>query len=543
MPAKDRWRPFALLAVVLALPLRVHHGAYRGYFADDDFGSINWARFVRPTDFIVDLPCLAYPCQHGRPTGFFYYATMIRAARFDFPRWIVPLQAIGAINIVLLWLLLRRIGFGDVETATGCLMFGLSRALFDGWWKPMFIYDVLCATFALTALLAYSYRQWIISFIAFWLAMRTKEIGIVIPAVLLCYEMILGEGRWKRVLPFFVPAVIYGGYGIVWNRSQPHSPYSLTSAPAAIWKSISFYFTKLFQIRYVGFLLPISALLVRDRRLYFGIAAMSLELGIYFLLPDRMLEVYLYVAMTGAAIAVAALVSTPRRLGVILVLAWAVWQVTLTRKQARVELAEAGERREFAAAVRDAPPAPVYLYYNAPASLNYSGGEYAIRDFHDPVDNVLRLDAPGLPGDKTFLLLLWDAKTRQLSQIALRPDSYVKVARTAALAPWQTPAPWPADSNGMRAVRGTRTIHLYRPASADRFYLESCGTPEYGLRGWLDGEQFFELKFFGPGCATHVLPVKSRLGSVVTLDMLADPRGQTGVGNFGFAPPDIPVGR
>jgi hypothetical protein len=542
MPGNDRWRAVALLTVVALLPLLVNHDAYRGYFADDDFGSINWARFVPPKDFIADLPCLAYPCQHIRPTGFFYYAVMIRAARFDFPLWIFPIQAVGVINILLLWLLLRKIGFGDIETATGCLMFGLSHALFDGWWKPMFIYDVLCTTFALAALLAYSHRQWVISFIAFWLAMRTKEIGIVIPAVLLCYEMILGERKWKRVLPFFIPAVIYGGYGILWNRSQPHSPYSLTSAPAALWKSISFYSTRLFQIRYVGFLLPVSLLLVRDRRLYFGIAAMTVELGIYFLLPDRMLEVYLYLAMTGAAIAVSALVSTPRRLGVILVLGWAVWQITLTRKHARVELAEADERRQFAAAVREVPPAPVYLYYNAPASLNYSGGEYLIRDFHDPLDDVLRLDAPALPGNKTFPLLLWDTKTRQLSQFTLTPDSYVNVARSVALAPWQTPAPWPADSDGLRAVRRWCAVHLYQPAGADSFHLESCGTPEYDLRGWLDGEQLFQIKFSEPGCETQILPVKPGLGRVVTLDMLADPRGQTKVGSFGFAPLDRPGG-
>ena len=534
MPAKDRWRGLALLAVVVLLPLLVNHGAYRGYFADDDFGSINWARFIRPAEFILDIPCLAYPCQHGRPTGFFYYAVMIRAAHFNFQSWIVPLEAIGAINILLLWLLLRKIGFGDIETAAGCLIFGLSRALFDGWWKPMFIYDVLCTTFALAALLAYAHRRWVISFIAFWLAMRTKEIGIVIPAVLLCYEMILGERRWKRVLPFFIPAVIYGGYGFFWNRSQPHSPYSLTSAPAALWKSISFYLTKLFQVRYVGFLLPISVVLVRDRRLYFGIAAMTLELGIYLLLPDRMLEVYLYLAMTGAAIAVAALVSTPRRVGVVLVLGWAIWQVTLTRKHARVELAESNERREFVAAVRAVPPAPVYVYFDAPESLHYAGGEYAIRDFHYPVEDVLRLDAPALPGDRNYPLLVWDTKTRELGQYRLTPGSYVNVTKGAALEPWQTPALWPADDDGFRAVRGLRSVHLYRPAGADGFHVEYCGTPDYDLRGWLDGDELFQIKFSEPGCFTRRLPSRAGPGRMVTFDMQSDPRGQSRVGGFGF---------
>lgn len=107
----------------------------------------------------------------------------------------MTLQLIGLVNVALLWFLLRKLGLDEACTAAGCLFFVASRALFDAWWKPIFIYDVLCTTFALASIRAYAYRKWVLSFLAFWLAVRSKEIGIVVPAMLLAYEMILGNAN------------------------------------------------------------------------------------------------------------------------------------------------------------------------------------------------------------------------------------------------------------------------------------------------------------------------------------------------------------
>jgi hypothetical protein len=179
---KGSWWSTGLLLLILLFPVLVNHDAYRSYFDDDDLGSLNWARIVPLKSYIVDLPCLRYPCAHNRPTGQLFYGALNRAFGLNYPLWAVTLQAIGCINVVLLWLLLRGLRFPELETAMGCLFFASSRALFDAWWKPMFIYDVLCTTFALSMLLAYAHRKWVISFVAFWLAMRSKEIGIVLPA-------------------------------------------------------------------------------------------------------------------------------------------------------------------------------------------------------------------------------------------------------------------------------------------------------------------------------------------------------------------------
>jgi hypothetical protein len=194
-----RWRAAVLLGATLLLPIMANRDAYRGYFDSDDFGSINWARFVPLDQYLRDLPDLRY--QRGRPLGFFYYGTLIRTVGLHFPPWALILQFIGLLNLTLLWLVLRKLQFGDIEAALGCLFFGANSALFDGWWRPAFVYDVLATTFAIVTVLAYLHRRWVVSFVAFWLSMRSKEIGIVLPAVLLCYEMTLGKPKVETPAP------------------------------------------------------------------------------------------------------------------------------------------------------------------------------------------------------------------------------------------------------------------------------------------------------------------------------------------------------
>src|ERR1700719_4396155 len=69
MLTTKRWSA-GLLLLILLFPVLVNHDAYRSYFDDDDLGSLNWARIVPLKSYIVDLPCLRYPCAHNRPLHF-----------------------------------------------------------------------------------------------------------------------------------------------------------------------------------------------------------------------------------------------------------------------------------------------------------------------------------------------------------------------------------------------------------------------------------------------------------------------------------------
>src|SRR5260370_2551345 len=90
-------------------------------------------------------------------------------------------------------------------------------ALFDDFWKPMYIFDVLCATFCLLSLWCYATGRWMLSFVAFWLAYKSKEMAVMLPAVLLGFEFWFGKHRWKPLVPFFPGSLSFGAQWILGN--------------------------------------------------------------------------------------------------------------------------------------------------------------------------------------------------------------------------------------------------------------------------------------------------------------------------------------
>jgi hypothetical protein len=279
----------------------------------------------------------------------------------------------------------------------------------------------------------------------------------------------------------------------------------------------------------LGLALPLL-LLVRDRRMYFAVAAVGLDLGVYLLLPGRMLEVYVYLAMTGVGIAVAVMAGRYRRVVAVVVMAWAAWQVALDRRQVRVSLAEADERRVFVDLVRRAPDARVYAYADAPGSFGYRGGEYAILLTHGQVDSVYRIEDRATPADRDVELLRFDWKTRRLDARAVRLDRFAYFDRGAELASWQ--ADWAADTEGYRRVRGSEAVRAYHGAGAKEFFFEACGEARATLHAAVEAMHFPDVAFAEGGCATRVEVIGSGAGRVVTIFFSSD--GVVKIGGFGF---------
>jgi hypothetical protein len=532
----QKWRGALLLLAVVLLPLVINIDAYRGYFEDDDFDSLSWAQYIPLKSYVLDLPCLAYPCQHNRPTGFFYYSALFQTAELRYAAWVLTLQIIACVNVLLLWLLLRKIGMSEISAMAGCIFFVTSRALFDVWWKPSYIYDVLCTSFALASLLAYSHRRWVLSFIAFWLAMRSKEIGMAVPAMLLCYEMTLGERRWKRVLLYLLPAAIYGAYGLRFNlKAATGTEYGLGHTPAAVWNTVLFYSTKLFWIPYAGFLLLAAPLVVRDRRLDFGISAMACGIAIYVLLPGRLVEVYLYLAMIGAAVAIAVLAARWPLAIAVLAVAWVPWQTVLVRNHAHVTLAAAKERRAYVAALRTIPDAPSYAYAGAPTSFQRWGVEGALHLFHGHDLPIFTLADAALPPDQRMLLVSWDPKARRMDTEAFAPRDYAFLSADANAASWQLSGGWTEEAHGYRDILGNASVRMFRPAEATEFIWESCGGPGDHLHAFLDGAPLPALMFDQPGCQNTRVPVGGGSPKMVSIDFIVSPVGRTmRIGSLGF---------
>src|SRR5260370_38209577 len=118
---------------------------------------------------------------------------------------------IHLLNVVLLWLLARALGAAYRGAGVGAVFYFLHAAVFDVYWKPMYVVDLLCATCTLAALLAYV-RGWLIpSLVFFWLALKSKETLILLPLLLVADELFVVGRKWTRTLPLLAVARLMVG--------------------------------------------------------------------------------------------------------------------------------------------------------------------------------------------------------------------------------------------------------------------------------------------------------------------------------------------
>src|SRR6478672_12200981 len=164
----------ALFLATALLFVIANRGAYKGYFQDDELDNASWAPQLTPADFLTGLATPKFLTGNFRPVGHLYFAVMGRDFGLDFPKYLIPIHALHLLNVWLLWLIARRLGLSPFSAGAGALFFAFNMVVFDLYWKPMYVFDLLCATFCLASLLFYM-RGWLIAgFIAFWLAYKSK---------------------------------------------------------------------------------------------------------------------------------------------------------------------------------------------------------------------------------------------------------------------------------------------------------------------------------------------------------------------------------
>jgi hypothetical protein len=117
------------------------------------------------------------------------------------------------VNVALLWLILRRLQLPFWASAAALVFFAFHMAVFDIYWRPMYVYDLLCGTFCLLTVLFWLDDRWVLSLLFFWLAYRSKEIAVMLPVALAAYELLLGQRRWLRLAPFFAISIWFGMQG------------------------------------------------------------------------------------------------------------------------------------------------------------------------------------------------------------------------------------------------------------------------------------------------------------------------------------------
>ncbi len=442
MPNKYKPLAIALLISTCALFLILHRGAYQGFFTDDELESLSWAPYLKPALFLKGLVDPRFQPDNFRPVGHFYFSEMGRHFQWNYTAYPVPIHVIHLLNVVLIFGIARRLKIPPLPATAGAAFFGLNMAAFDVFWKPMYVFDALCCFFSLLCLWCYMANRWIVSLIAFWLAYKSKELAVMLPAVLILYEYWFGERRWKRLIPFVIISLSFGIQGILMNPNR-NNDYTFRFSIDSLRKTIPFYSERFLFFRYSGLtLLAFPLLLSRDRRVAFGIAAMCLFLFPLLFLPGRLFEAYTYLPLTGAALAFAAVCAQVHP--AITVAFFALWLplgIHELRIERRTKLAADQEAQPYFAAIRayaNSHPAPdAFIYDGRPIGMQpwgVTGGvNMAWSRLHmqthyiDEADNSKSMQLP------TVAFLHWDAPHKVVQFLTKSPDTWTESFATAKL--------------------------------------------------------------------------------------------------------------
>ncbi|MBM3759917.1 MAG: hypothetical protein FJW36_06680 [Acidobacteria bacterium] len=365
-------RVFAIVAI-LALFLIANRAAFEGYFSDDDLDNLSWATVAGIDSFVSELITPVFSKTNTRPTGGLFYRWAGHAWQWQFERYLIPLFALHWLNSVLIFLLLRRKDIPEFPAAVATLFFLFHSALLEAWWKPMYIFDLLAATFCLLTWLLYGTRLWIAAIITFWLAYKSKEVALF-------FSIVLALENWRRAIPFLLISASFGLQAMQVNTKRD-TVYTLRFTPKALLTTIPFY-GKQFLLNKFGALLVAPILLfARQREVWISFAgAAALCIPLLFL-PGRLFSVYLYVPMLALMPGLAAIFKQiPKRSLAAGLIAFIALDYISLKEKRKLELASGHETRSYISQLQAAAPIEAIAYFeNSPLNFRLHGMTGALR--------------------------------------------------------------------------------------------------------------------------------------------------------------------
>jgi hypothetical protein len=305
MSKRTGWLLFLLLAAVF---LFCNRGAYHGYFQDDEINAMSWTRNGPAGDFLKGILQPVYT-KCFRAAGFYFFRVTEHWFGLDFPGYVAVIQAIHLLNVWMLWVLLRRVGAQVFPACCAVAFFALHAALFDAFWKPAFIFDLQCATLCLASTLLWIRGWWIPSFVLFWVAYQTKELAVMLPLVLVCYEYWFGTRRWKPLVLFVAASFSFGFQALILHPI-PLGDYSFHFTPETLLRTAGYYSAQVFLVPLLGFVVLIGAWEARNKLTWFGLTVLLLYFMPLLFLPGRIEAAYCYLPFTGLAVALAGIAGT-----------------------------------------------------------------------------------------------------------------------------------------------------------------------------------------------------------------------------------------
>ncbi len=462
-------------SLIFLLFLIANRGAHQGYFFGDDLDNLRNARTIPAGDLALRLVSPALDAANFRPLGALFYKATYAMAGLRFGTYLSFLHLIHFANVGLVYLLLRDLRGSRFMACAGTFFFAFHPAAFDIYWKPMYVYDLLCGTAVLASLALYVRGKFWPSVAAFFFAFKAKEIAVLLPLALASYEMTLGDKRWRRLWPFFAISLLFGGQAL-WNNLSRTNDYALHAG--ALIRTVRFYAGQMFQLPWAGLMLA-GAFLLKDPRVRFGALTFLCLVAPLLLLPGRMSGAYLYVPLLGAAIALAFLIRG--KWGIAAAVAalalWMPFSYLRLREYRRATLTLGQENRGWIAATaafaREHPAVSTYLYARFPQGLEAHGVSAAL--FHlrngQPTRVIDIEDAPAMAkvgNAEEFAALWWFAPARKLSVIHRKANARdaAYLAMNLETPFWQLGEGWFLPEGEYRWTEPLARARLFRPAGA-----------------------------------------------------------------------------
>jgi len=405
----------AYAAWLLRWSLRPEH-----YFFADDWDWLYRAALFPLREQFTLLPRFV---MNDRPVGALVIRVLYRifglhAGPFY---WTCLLLHLG--NMTLLLALGRRLLRSWWAAAAAALAFGTWSAAIEGATWIADIFDVLGDTFILSVLLTFSSRRASVragSVALFYLALRTKESAIVLPAmmavlVLACHRREEWLGEAKRTLwPHFLLAMFFAAvYAPLLAEHQrvesANNPYRMEFSARAFFEGLYFYFSSMLYGRPwpVGRLIRWTAVVAaliagawrRSRAVPAGLAGFVIFLCPILFMAHQRQSLYLYIpagflalALGGAAEEAAALLPVRERwreraaVAMVLLCVAALPHWASMRRRADWQLDHTARAREDLAAFRARVPS---LRPNARIALIGFPDDYHV--FQTPGCSVLKV--------------------------------------------------------------------------------------------------------------------------------------------------------
>ena len=211
--APARWRKFAFALLTLTYFLYFNWDGLWVRFAADDMMNMGVYWRLAPLRLLLDL---LLPWRGAyRPMAALFYLPLLRFFGLNPVPDHAVLLAILLGNLYLVYRFARRIGCGELQAGLATLILAYHAGLSMLYYSTVYIYDVLCFSFFLSAFLCYARvrargrllggRETALVMALYLCALNSKEMALTLPLVLLAYEFVYHRpvvwtpwetGRW-----------------------------------------------------------------------------------------------------------------------------------------------------------------------------------------------------------------------------------------------------------------------------------------------------------------------------------------------------------